>query len=107
MSYNDTVTADNLRNTIRLKIEDTLKAASLQSDDLRNCYRLKEILGQLRDVGWSSVTDCDADFNHVTLAYSAGDEKLLLKLTLPPDFPTAAPICDDGLPETFDLVSML
>ena len=95
-----------LRQSIRLKIKETLNDW-LQDHkdfvDVVECCRIHEILSQLRDVGWSRVTNCDKNFHIVTFSHSAGNEKLKLTVNLSKNFPTEAPICDDELPESFTL----
>ena len=57
-----------LRQSIRLKIKETLNDW-LQDHkdfvDVVECCRIHEILSQLRDVGWSRVTNCDKKFHIV------------------------------------------
>ena len=101
-------TTESLRNLVRQKIHQTLRTSSSEdtrASDLKHFNRVKEVVRQLRDVGWSNVASCDADFERVTFVFSTSGETLTLNVTLDADFPASAPVCDDKLPKTFALKS--
>ncbi len=109
------ITTKDLRKQIFDVIEETLKESSLIDRNLvdrNDLERRSQVLVQLRDVGWSHITDCDENFTHVTFTYDAksddsdvcdDNEVLTCKVKLPETFPSGGPICDDGFPASFSL----
>ena len=103
----------NVRKEILGKIDKTLEDFSISKDqslsDISESQQRSEVLLQLRDVGWSNVVECNDDFSQITFSYSTkdvsenGENLLLLKVTIPKNFPFEGPICEDDFPESFSL----
>jgi hypothetical protein len=104
---------NSLRKQIFEQIEKTLESSKndLKLTDILESQRFKQVLLELRDVGFSNVSDCDENLSKVTLVHHlnafesdiSASESVYLNVTLPANFPQEGPICNDEFPTSFSL----
>ena len=103
---------NSLRKQIFEQIEKTLSETSkndLNLTDTSESQRVKQVLLELREVGFSNVADCDENFSKVTFIHhlntfeSEIPESVCLNVTLPGNFPQEGPVCNDEFPPSFSL----